>query len=170
MAEDSPAGGGFGAPAGQPHLPPFDDTYTGPRWRYGLVYRPLVAGTANVPRGWILHSDRPHPQLRHGTVDFPRELTPEEVARYELLPLGEEDRLPGQARVWRRNLLQGIGVFSRIWGWLDPGEVDLEQLEPVHAEAPGGHRVAIRLDGDTLVCSHTRADCPACATSLSGQL
>jgi len=66
----------------------YDDTYSGPRWRYGLTYRPLVTGTANVPKGWIIWSDRPHADFRHGTVDFPRELTAHEFQTYELTFLG----------------------------------------------------------------------------------
>ena len=66
--------------ARETHL--FDDTYTGPRWTYGLTYRPL--SMASVPKGAIIHSDRAHPAYRHGTVDFPRQLTDEEIAGYEL--------------------------------------------------------------------------------------
>lgn len=67
----------------------FDDTYFGPRWRYGLVYRPLVTGKANVPPGWIIQSNRPHPGFNHGTVDFPFELTTKQVKQYELEPLDQ---------------------------------------------------------------------------------
>lgn len=64
----------------------YDDTYTGPRFTYGLTYRPLVTGA--VPQGWILFSDRPHERYRHGTVQYPRELTAEECAAYELTLVG----------------------------------------------------------------------------------
>ena len=47
----------------------FDETYSGPRWTYGLTYRPL--GYSNVPPGWIIGSDRKHSQFRYGTVDYP---------------------------------------------------------------------------------------------------
>jgi hypothetical protein len=60
----------------------FNDTYHGARWTYGARYRPLH--TANVPAGWIIGSDRAHPDYAYGTVDYPRELTPAEVRHYEL--------------------------------------------------------------------------------------
>jgi len=60
----------------------FDATYRGARWRYGLRYRPLASW--NVPDGWILGSDRPHPEYPHGTVDYPNRLGLGEVTAYEL--------------------------------------------------------------------------------------
>ncbi|HEV8639416.1 MAG TPA: hypothetical protein VG370_34845 [Chloroflexota bacterium] len=61
----------------------FDDTYDGPRWRYAPLSRPVRTGA--VPSGWIVGSVRPaHPAFPFGVVDFPRELTPDEVAGYEL--------------------------------------------------------------------------------------
>lgn len=69
----------------------FDDTYIGPRWRYGLQYRPLLSGGA-VPPGHITWSDRAStdPRFRlYGTVDFPRELTQHEVEAYQLVALGK---------------------------------------------------------------------------------
>lgn len=65
----------------------FDDEYNGPRWRYGLTFRPV--GFGNVPKGYIIGSDRPHKQFRHGTIDYPRELTTEEVAGFELTRVEE---------------------------------------------------------------------------------
>jgi hypothetical protein len=69
------------------NLPPtlYDDTYAGPRYRYGLTYRPLAS--ANVPQGWIVFSDRPHPDFRHGTVAYARALTPLEINAYQLTPI-----------------------------------------------------------------------------------
>lgn len=64
-----------------------DSTYTGPRWRYGLNYRPL--GFGQVPDGWIVQSDRKDPKFRHGTVDYPHELPADKVKRFELTPLGK---------------------------------------------------------------------------------
>jgi hypothetical protein len=60
----------------------YDDEYAGARWTYGLTYRPL--SSSNVPRDWILFSDRPHPDFRHGTVQYPRQLTSGEVAAFQL--------------------------------------------------------------------------------------
>ena len=63
----------------------FDDTYTGPRWTYGLKFRPLRY--ANVPDGWIIFSDRPCTGFGHGCVDYPRELTADEVDSFQLTRL-----------------------------------------------------------------------------------
>jgi hypothetical protein len=41
-------------------------------------------GYASVPPGWILRSDRRHPEYRYGTVDYPRRLTDRERRAYEL--------------------------------------------------------------------------------------
>ena len=68
----------------------YDDEYTGPRYRYGLTYRPLAYGA--VPNGYIVFSLRPatadhtaHPErYPHGLVDYPRELTAQETAAYQL--------------------------------------------------------------------------------------
>jgi hypothetical protein len=62
--------------------PLFDDTYLGPRWTYGLSHRPL--GFFNQPKGYIIHSDRPHPKFMFGTVDYAFELTAEESAGFQL--------------------------------------------------------------------------------------
>ena len=63
----------------------FDDTYTGPRYRYGLTYRPPAY--ANIPAGWIVFSNRPDPRFRHGIIEYPRKLTDHEVEAYELTPI-----------------------------------------------------------------------------------
>lgn len=65
-----------------PDPPIWDDEYTGPRWKYGLSYRPV--GYAQVPSGWIIKSNRPHAEFRFGTVDWPRELTDLEREHAEL--------------------------------------------------------------------------------------
>jgi hypothetical protein len=62
--------------------PLFDDTYTGPRWTYGLSLRPL--GYARVPDGWIVSSDRPHPRYAHGTVDYPHPLDERQARQMDL--------------------------------------------------------------------------------------
>lgn len=49
--------------------PLWDDTYDGQRWTYGLTYRPLAMGA--VPDGWIITSNRAHPEFHFGTVDYP---------------------------------------------------------------------------------------------------
>ena len=66
----------------------YDDTaYTGPRFRYGLQYRPKAPGA--VPKGFILDSDRLSSDYRYGTIDYPTELSREQVSDYELIFVGE---------------------------------------------------------------------------------
>ena len=64
-----------------------DSTYDGPRWRYGLSYRPV--GYAQVPDGWIIQSDRKDPKFNHGTIDYPFELSANDVRQFELTPVGK---------------------------------------------------------------------------------
>lgn len=69
----------------------YDDTYTGPRWVYGLRNRP--PGPGCIPRDGLIagsyHPDaRPTPACRHGTVDYACELTASEVSQFELVPVG----------------------------------------------------------------------------------
>lgn len=61
----------------------WDSTYTGPRWTYGLTYRP--AGYAQVPDGYILFTARPHPDFRFGTIDYPIELSASKAHNFELI-------------------------------------------------------------------------------------
>jgi len=66
----------------------YDDTaYTGPRFRYGLQYRPKAPGA--VPKGFIVDSDRLSSEYRYGTLDYPSELSREQVSDYELIFVGE---------------------------------------------------------------------------------
>lgn len=60
----------------------FSDTYQGPRWTYGLTYRPVAS--AHLPKGWIVFSARKHPDFAHGTVDFPKQLTETEISGFQL--------------------------------------------------------------------------------------
>ena len=47
-----------------------EDSHKGPRHRYGFQFRPV--GMFHQPDGWIIGSQRPHPQYRpHGTLDCP---------------------------------------------------------------------------------------------------
>lgn len=61
----------------------FTADYTGTRYTYGLRNRPLCMGTA--PKGYIIGSDGP-PAGRSswGTIQYPRQLTPDEIYDYEL--------------------------------------------------------------------------------------
>lgn len=66
----------------------YHDTYSGPRWSYGLTYRPL--GLATVPKGWIVFSHRQDPRFAFGVLDWPRELTPDEIEAFELVWAGHD--------------------------------------------------------------------------------
>ncbi len=64
-------------------MPAFDDDFKGERWTYGLNYRPLLGGGA--PEGYILHSDRKHPDHpTFGTIDYPRKLAENEIENFQL--------------------------------------------------------------------------------------
>ena len=60
----------------------FDEDYTGPRYTYGMIYRPLQIGAQ--PKGYIIGSLREHPDYRHGTIQYPRQLSEDEIKSYEL--------------------------------------------------------------------------------------
>jgi hypothetical protein len=69
-----------------------DEEYTGPRYTYGLSYRP--AGYSHMPDGWIVGSEKEHPAFpSFGTVDYPRPLTDEEVQSFQLDTVHEQ--VPG---------------------------------------------------------------------------
>lgn len=61
--------------------------YSGPRYTYGLQYRPF-GGIGTVPAGYIMDTldktddQRPH---RFGTIQYPFELSEKEIYRYELV-------------------------------------------------------------------------------------
>ena len=63
----------------------YDEKYTGQRWTYGLQNRPILG--AGVPKGFIVFSDRKDSRFRHGTVDYPFSLTPEQIDHFELIPI-----------------------------------------------------------------------------------
>ena len=64
-----------------------NDEYQGPRHRYGFRYRPV--GMFHQPAGYIIGSQRPHPQYRpHGTLDWPVRLTDDEMRDYQLQYVG----------------------------------------------------------------------------------
>jgi len=70
----------------------FTEDWTGPRFRYGYRNRPFAL--CHQPRGWIIggiDSDFRDPVagVRHGCVDYPFELTADEVYSFELVFLGE---------------------------------------------------------------------------------
>ncbi|MDP2661736.1 MAG: hypothetical protein Q8R28_13495, partial [Dehalococcoidia bacterium] len=87
----------------------YDDTYTGPRWTYGLQYRPVAVET--LPKGWIVFSKRPHKDFRNfGTVDFPFELSERDVQAFQLTLAGKKSNPapnPSQSHV-RRSIAASI--------------------------------------------------------------
>jgi len=68
----------------------YDDTYSGPRFVYGLTYRP--AGFAQVPDGRIILGDRKDSRFNHGTVQYPRKLSEAEVDTFQLTYLGKVNK------------------------------------------------------------------------------
>ena len=69
-----------------------DDTYPGPRWRYGLMHRPISAyfigrnGSGDLPHP-ILFSHRPSrdPRFPHGEADWPCELAADVASHHSLV-------------------------------------------------------------------------------------
>lgn len=58
----------------------FDDEYIGQRFTYGVTLRPVAR--FNIPDGWIIDSQKQHPDFkRFGTIDYPERL-PEDVANH----------------------------------------------------------------------------------------
>jgi len=80
-----------------------DDTYAGPRWRYGLVHRPISAyfigrdGSGDLPHP-ILHSHRPSRDRRfpHGEADWPCELPADVAERHSLVLVSAPTDLTGR--------------------------------------------------------------------------
>lgn len=74
----------FSGPAATPATAEiFSADYTGPRFTYGLRNRPMGIGAA--PKGFIIGSDGPAiGRARHGTIQYPRQLTEDEIYDFEL--------------------------------------------------------------------------------------
>lgn len=71
----------------------FSEDYTGPRYTYGLRNRPLDIGTA--PKGYIIGSNGPAVgRARNGTIQYPRQLTKDEIYDYELEVMEEIPATP----------------------------------------------------------------------------
>jgi hypothetical protein len=61
----------------------FDEDYTGPRWTYAMAHRP--PGIGCQPDGRIIGADKPKDERGfYGTIQYDRELTDQEVYRFEL--------------------------------------------------------------------------------------
>lgn len=78
----------------------YDDSYHGPRFRYGLTLRPITSylGCRDLETDevipWILFSERPSedPRCRRfGTFDCAVELSPATVRQFSLVPFGQVD-------------------------------------------------------------------------------
>lgn len=62
----------------------WNDIYDGPRFTYGLRYRPPVFG--GVPQGWIINSHQRYDRrFEFGTIQYPRRLSAREVRQFELI-------------------------------------------------------------------------------------
>lgn len=60
----------------------FDEDYKGKRYTYGLQYRPL--GISCQPDGFIIGSDRENKNFNFGTIDYPFELSEDQLYSYDL--------------------------------------------------------------------------------------
>lgn len=60
-----------------------NNTYKGPRWRYGLTLRPLLS--SSLPDSFIIHSDRVDGAYRHGTIDYPHPLGQDVIKREDMV-------------------------------------------------------------------------------------
>jgi hypothetical protein len=69
----------------------FDDAYQGRSWRYGLTVRHIVHHLETSANDWFMRSECPSddPRFPFGTVDYPRELTADEVRELVIIPLGQ---------------------------------------------------------------------------------
>jgi hypothetical protein len=66
----------------------YDDSYSGPRWRYGLLHRPLANYFNLSFPDPILFSDRPDPRFPYyGTAEWPCEIPEEEAWHHSLVLL-----------------------------------------------------------------------------------
>lgn len=67
----------------------YDDTYTGPRFVYGYTNRPFAY--AHQPKGFIEGSykpeNKPTSRCRWGTIEYPAQLSAEDIAAFELVDL-----------------------------------------------------------------------------------
>lgn len=70
----------------------YDKTYEGPRYTYGLQFRPVMLGAQ--PKGYIADSERPHKDYHYGTVQYPRELYDWELVDFEMERLPRAEDLP----------------------------------------------------------------------------
>ena len=91
VAKPTPAAPAASAPKAAAETEPvFNDTYTGPRWTYGMRNRPVGIGAA--PKGYIIGSGGPAVgRARNGTIQYPRELTKEELYDFEMEAIADSN-------------------------------------------------------------------------------
>lgn len=111
----------------------FDDKHTGQRWTYGLQNRPFI--NAGAPRGFIIHSDRKHPQFRHGTVDYPFPLTPEEVSGFELTPVEKTAEKPAPGQENTDEVQNLLAAFDRVGSRSPAHTKNFQHLADLRAES-----------------------------------
>lgn len=104
----------------------FDDTYKGPRHTYGLSYRPL--GSSTAPAGWIIQSNRPSADFPFGTVQYSRELTPAELAGYQLTPAQDKPAAPANSEA-KRQYEAGWKASERFGSSEGTGPTPLERAD-----------------------------------------
>jgi hypothetical protein len=68
-------------------------TYRGPRWRYGLRKLHHYPSRFRQANNAIYGSHQQHPQFRFGTLEWPRRLSDAEVPRYDLVLIGPALRI-----------------------------------------------------------------------------
>ncbi len=67
--------------------PPLDDSYTGPRFEYAFSSKPVFPYNSleSCPNGAIYGTFKRGATSMHGTIQYPFELTPQEVKSYKLI-------------------------------------------------------------------------------------
>mgnify|MGYP001602228867 FL=1 len=117
-------------------MPEFDDTYKGPRFKYGLQYRPV--GYANIPDGWIINSDHPHKDFfKFGTIEYPYELGQAEIDSFQLVPL--DMHKPSHRVVEKAVTICETSKGHLVIGNQASGTEDKVSLTPA---CPGGSKIA----------------------------
>jgi hypothetical protein len=71
-------------------VPVHDADYTGERYTYGVTKKP--AGFGGSPKGRIIGADKKGGDFKHGTIDYPRKLSPEEIRQFGLTPVSDNTK------------------------------------------------------------------------------
>ena len=121
----------------QPDKLIFNEEYDGPRHTYGMKHRP--PGYGNIPKGFIIGSDKPHHKFTYGTIDYSVPLTQHEKDSYELTSVDvnadllppipdslksyDEEKLTDKA--WAKDMLKDLHDYSKE----DPDNKDIEEAQ-----------------------------------------